>query len=82
MQGGYNINMRCSQKFMFCKDWGISLESDYADDTRDMCAQYTFGDFHFTTRGRKKGLFPTLDFQCRRDQKILKIELFLCALCI
>jgi len=59
--GGYNINIRCNQKFMFCKDrdidFSVWLCREYA---RDMCAQHfwgipfhypsLFGDFHFTDR--------------------------------
>jgi len=82
MQGGYNMNIRCNQKFMFCNDSGYIY-------TRDMRAQHFWG-FPFyhpvpTMRiptlppaGRKKVAFQCfnghrkLNFHCRRGYKKLQ----------
>jgi len=40
MQRGYNMNIRCNQKCMFCKDRGIDSVSGCAEDTRDMREQH------------------------------------------
>jgi len=29
LHGGYNMNIRCNQKFMFCKDRGIDFSINY-----------------------------------------------------
>jgi len=59
MQGGYNMYIRCNQKFMFCKDHGIDfgvwLCREYARYTLgeplmgiSTLQPGTFMDFHFT----------------------------------
>jgi len=44
MQAGYNMNIKCDQNFMFCKDHDIALSVGCAGDMPS-----TFWDFHFTT---------------------------------
>jgi len=43
MHGGYNINIRCNQKFIFCKDRGMDLSVNCTGDTRDMRVKHFWG---------------------------------------
>jgi len=76
MKGGYNMNMRCYQMFMF---WTVVTPSTF-EDFHFTARHYlgfsiyysALGDSHFTARWTEKGRFPTLqqNFRCRRDKKI------------
>jgi len=70
MHGGYNMNIRCNQKFVFYEDSGSIDFSVFVQRIHVISELSTLGDFHFTARyfwdshftalWTEKGRFPTL----------------------